>query len=179
MPSLELLALVHAHKALRPYLIYKPFELHTYNASLQWLPCCCNGNATLLTTRRVGSTCWPNISANPEPHQSGRLPHPDALLRRPEPALHTGYEDSELKHLPRLARPPLPLSWQLVPLPSRLLYVDFAAAVRATLTSDPVLGPLTAAAQAQAPPRLARRAAPPSVATGCYFSAAGAAMDLA
>ena len=34
---LELLAVVHALKALRPYLLDKPFELHTDNASLQWL----------------------------------------------------------------------------------------------------------------------------------------------
>ena len=33
----ELLALVHALKALRPYLHDKPFELHTDNASLHWL----------------------------------------------------------------------------------------------------------------------------------------------
>ena len=29
--------MVHALKALRPYLLDKPFELHTDNASLQWL----------------------------------------------------------------------------------------------------------------------------------------------
>jgi hypothetical protein len=34
---LELLAVVHAFKTLRPYLLDKPFELHTDNASLQWL----------------------------------------------------------------------------------------------------------------------------------------------
>ena len=34
---LELLAVVHALKTLRPYLLDKPFELHTDNASLQWL----------------------------------------------------------------------------------------------------------------------------------------------
>ena len=35
----ELLAVVHALKApsLRPYLLDKPLELHTNNASLQWL----------------------------------------------------------------------------------------------------------------------------------------------
>ena len=32
-----LLAVVHALKTLRPYLLDKPFELHTDNASLQWL----------------------------------------------------------------------------------------------------------------------------------------------
>jgi hypothetical protein len=32
---LELLAVVHALKTLRPYLLDKPFELHTDNASLQ------------------------------------------------------------------------------------------------------------------------------------------------
>ena len=35
--QLELLAMVHALKTLRPYLLDKPFELHTNNASLQWL----------------------------------------------------------------------------------------------------------------------------------------------
>ena len=34
---LELLAVVHAIKTLRPYVLDKPFELHTDNASLQWL----------------------------------------------------------------------------------------------------------------------------------------------
>ena len=34
---LELLAVVHALKALRLYLLDRPFELHTDNASLQWL----------------------------------------------------------------------------------------------------------------------------------------------
>jgi hypothetical protein len=34
---LELLAVVHAFKSLRPYLPDKPFELHTDNTSLQWL----------------------------------------------------------------------------------------------------------------------------------------------
>jgi hypothetical protein len=34
---LELLAVVHTFKNLRPYLLDKPFELHTDNASLQWL----------------------------------------------------------------------------------------------------------------------------------------------
>ena len=34
---LELLAVVHALKTLRPYLLDKPFELHTDNASLIWL----------------------------------------------------------------------------------------------------------------------------------------------
>jgi hypothetical protein len=34
---LELLAVVHALKTLLPYLLDKSFELHTDNASLQWL----------------------------------------------------------------------------------------------------------------------------------------------
>ena len=34
---LELLAVVHGLKVLRPYLLDKPFELYTDNASLQWL----------------------------------------------------------------------------------------------------------------------------------------------
>jgi hypothetical protein len=34
---LQLLAVVHALKTLRPYPLNKPFELHTDNASLQWL----------------------------------------------------------------------------------------------------------------------------------------------
>jgi hypothetical protein len=39
---LELLAMVHALKALRPYLLDKPFELHTDNVSLQ---CACKSSA--------------------------------------------------------------------------------------------------------------------------------------
>ena len=43
---LELLAVVHALKALRAYLLDKPFELHTDNASLHW-PCSgCRSSAT-------------------------------------------------------------------------------------------------------------------------------------
>ena len=34
---LELLAVVHSLRAFRPYLLDKPFERHTDNASLQWL----------------------------------------------------------------------------------------------------------------------------------------------
>ena len=34
---LELLAMGHALKTLLPYLLEKPFELHTNNVSLQWL----------------------------------------------------------------------------------------------------------------------------------------------
>ena len=34
---LELLAVVHALRVFRPYLLNKPFDLHTDNASLQWL----------------------------------------------------------------------------------------------------------------------------------------------
>ena len=34
---LELLEVVHALKALQPYLLDKPFELHTDNTSLKWL----------------------------------------------------------------------------------------------------------------------------------------------
>ena len=34
---MELLSVVHALKTIRPYLLGKPFELHTDNASLHWL----------------------------------------------------------------------------------------------------------------------------------------------
>ena len=34
---LELLTVVHTLTRLRPYLLDKPFELHTDNAPLQWL----------------------------------------------------------------------------------------------------------------------------------------------
>ena len=42
------------------------------------------------------------------------------------------------------------------------LHADFAAAVRTALSSDPVLGPLAAAVQAQDPSAAARRAVPSS-----------------
>ena len=71
---LVLLAVVHVLKALRPH------------------------RGLIMTSeniRRVGSTCWPNSSTAPctsraEPHRPGRLPHREALPRRPRPGAAHG-----------------------------------------------------------------------------------------
>jgi hypothetical protein len=55
---LELLAVVHALKTLRPYLLDKPFTLHTDNAA----SCGSRTSCTSATTRRVGSTYSPSTS---------------------------------------------------------------------------------------------------------------------
>ena len=88
---LGLLAVVHALKALRPYLLHKPFELHTDNASLQWLQQLQLQHHVIIW--RVGSTCWPNTSTSScttRSCHSGRLPYPEALPRCPGPGAAHG-----------------------------------------------------------------------------------------
>ena len=115
-----------------------------------------NSNATSVIIRRVSSTCWPNtrtasctFRAVPiRPTSSHGSASPMARARR-----HTRGTTSRIRRSSSslfLARPPLPPSWPPVP-----LHEDFAAAVRAALPSDPVLGPFAAAVQAQGDPSAA------------------------
>ena len=152
---LELLAVVHALKALRPYLLDKPFELHTDNASLQWLQ----------QQRHVShhQARWLNLLAEYQyrvVHIPGRTNPADFLTRKrfPDgqgPAPHTGYDepDSALELFTVSGAPAASAFVAAGPAAEspRFLHADFAAAVRAALPSDPVLGPLAAAAQAQDP----------------------------
>ncbi len=92
---LELLAVVRALKALRPYLLDKPFELHTDNASLQWLQQ--QRHASHHQAR------WLNLLAefqNRVVHIPGRTNPADFLTRKrlPDgsgPAMHTGYAEPD------------------------------------------------------------------------------------
>ena len=91
---LELLAVVHALKAQRPYLLDKPFELHTdnLNAILQWLQ----------QQRHVShhQVRWLNLLAEYQyrvVHIPGRTNPADSLTQKrfPDgqgPAPHTGYD---------------------------------------------------------------------------------------
>ena len=149
---LELLAVVHALKTLRPYLLDKPFELHTDNASLQWLQ----------QQRHVShhQARWLNLLAEYKynvVHIPGRTNPADFLTRKrfpdgPGPALFTGYDepDSALELFTAAAPAPAAAFVHSGPDPStpRFLHADFASAVRAALPQDSELGPLTAAAQA-------------------------------
>jgi hypothetical protein len=146
---------VHALKALRPYLLDKPFELHTDNASLQWLQ----------QQRHVShhQARWLNLLAEFQyrvVHIPGRTNPADFLTRKrfsdgPGPALHTGYDepDSVLELFSAAGGAPAAAFVTAGPAAEapRFLHADFAAEIRAALPSDPVLGPLAAAAQAQAP----------------------------
>jgi hypothetical protein len=69
---LELLAVVHALKTLRPYFLDKPFELHTDNKTLQWLQC-----SSSATTRLAGSTVSPSTSTGLQRHFSTFPTFPD------------------------------------------------------------------------------------------------------
>jgi hypothetical protein len=92
---LELLAVVHALKTLRPYLLDKPFDLHTDNASLQWLQ----------QQRHVShhQARWLNLIAEYQYHVihiPGRTNPADFLTHKrfpygTEPALRTGYDELE------------------------------------------------------------------------------------
>jgi hypothetical protein len=109
---LELLAVVHhqVHQSFRlcsPYLLDKPFELHTDNASLQWLHHVSRNQA-----------CWLNLLAEYQysvVHIPGRtnLNPADFLMHKrlldgTGPALSTGYEehDSALELNASSAAPP-------------------------------------------------------------------------
>ena len=152
----ELLAVVHALKALRPYLLDKPFELHTDNASLQWLQ----------KQRHVSHhrARWLNLLAEYQyrvVHNSGRTNQADFLTRKrfldgPGPARSTSYDDqdSELELFATSAAPPASAFVHSGPDPGtpRFLHADFAAAVRAALPADPDFDPRAAALSAQPTP---------------------------
>ena len=151
---LELLAVVHALKALRPYLLDKPFELHTDNASLQWLQ----------QQRHVShhQARWLNLLAEYQyrvVHIPGRTNPADFLTRKlfpdgQSPSPHKGFDEPdsalELFTVWRARR------FHLRGRRSRYRVASGSARrrrgpVRAALPSDPVLGPLAAEAQAQDP----------------------------
>ena len=151
--------MVHALKTLRPYLLDKPFELHTDNASLQWLQ----------QQRHVShyQARWLNLLAEYQysvVHIPGRTNPADFLTRKrfPDgsgPALHTGYDepDSALELFAAAGQAPavafVAAGHSAAPAEEspRFLHADFAAAIRAALPSDPVLGPLVTAAQLPTP----------------------------
>ena len=89
------LAGVHALKVLRPYLLDRPFELHTDNASLQWFQ-----QQRHVTHQQAR---WLNTLAEFQMkvvHIPGRTNPADFLTRKrfpsgSEPALSTGYDDPE------------------------------------------------------------------------------------
>ena len=149
---LELLAVVHALKTLRPYLLDKPFELHTDNASLQWLQ----------QQRHVShhQARWLNLLAEYQyrvVHIPGSTNPADFLTRKrfpdgPGPAPHTGYAepDSALELFTASGAASAFVAAGPSAESPRFLHADFAAAIREALPSDPVLGPLAAEAQAQA-----------------------------
>ncbi len=147
--------MVHALKALRPYLLNKPFELHTDNASLQWLQQHC-----LVSHHQAR---WLNLLAKFQyrvVHIPGRTKPADFLTRKrfsdcPGPALHTGYDepDSVLELFSAAGGAPAAafVTAGLAAEAPYFLHADFAAKIRAALPSEPVLGPLAAAAPAPAP----------------------------
>ena len=144
---------MHALKTLRPYLLDKPFELHTDNASLQWLQ----------QQRHVShhQARWLNPLAEFQfrvVHILGRTNPADFTTRKrfpdgPGPASHTGYEepDSALELFTAAGAAPAAafVAVGAAEESPRFLHTDFAAAIRAALPSDPVLGPLLAAAQSR------------------------------
>ena len=150
---------MHAVKALRPYLLDKPFELHPCNASLQWL----------LQQRHVSYQCpSPGAVAEhdgrvsaPRPAFPGQINQADFLSRKrfldgPSPARSTGYDnpDSELDLFATSAAPSASAFVHSGPDPGmpRFLNADFAAAVRAALPADPDFSPLASALLAHPTP---------------------------
>ena len=127
--------MVHALKTLRPYLLVKPFELHTDNASLQWLQ----------QQRHVSHHLprWLNLLAEYQyrvVHIPGRTNPADFLTRTRKrfrygsgPALRTGYDevDSELDLFSASPAPaPAAVFVHACGAPSapRFLHSDFASA---------------------------------------------------
>ncbi len=135
------MAVVHALKALHPYLFDQPFELHTDNASLQWLQ----------QQRHVShhQARWLNLLAEFQfhiVHIQGRTNQAYFLTRKrfPDgsgPALQTGYneQDSALELFTAAAAIPTAAvahACTKPDAPSGFLHADFAAAVRAALPTD-------------------------------------------
>ena len=93
-------------------------------------------------------------------HIPGRTNPADFLTRKrflycSGPAPHTGYDDPDSTLELFVATGAAPAAAFVTAGSTaeapRFLHADFAASVRAALPADPVLGPLVAAAQAQAP----------------------------
>ena len=143
----EWLAVMHALKALRPYLLDKPFEMHTDNASLQWLQ----------QQHHVShhQARWLNLLAEYRDqyrvvHVPGRTNPADFLIRKrfpdgPGPAQRTGYDKPDLALELCTASGAAPASAFVAADPAAespcFLDADFAAALRVALTSDRFWGP--------------------------------------
>ena len=95
---LGLLAVVHALKALRPYLLHKPFELHTDNVILQ----------RLQQQHHVShhQARWLNLLAE----YQYRAVHNSTVPRARRRTRATTSRIRRLRYSPFLARPPLPPS---------------------------------------------------------------------
>jgi len=146
---------VHAFKTLRPYLLNKPFELHTDNASLQWLQ-----QQRHLSHHQAR---WLNLLAEYQyrvVHIPGRTNPADylTLQRFPDgqgPATMTGYDDPdsalELYAVDSSAPAAAFTHAGTGPDAPRFLHADFAEALRTALPADPFFGPLLAATDTRAP----------------------------
>jgi len=152
---LELLAVVHSLRAFRPYLLDKPFELHTDNASLQWLNrqrLVSHHHARWLDT--IGEFAFTII------HIPGRTNPADFLSRMrfssgTEPAPTAGYtddgrdEDAELFVAPGSPAAAF-AAVSADPAAPRFLRPDFASALRDALLADTAMGELARAARTAA-----------------------------
>jgi hypothetical protein len=163
---------VHVLKTLPPYLLDKPFTLSD-NASLLWL------QEQLHLSHHQAR--WLSLLAEYQytvVHIPGRTNPADFLTRKrfcdgQGPALTTGYDDPG-SSLELYADAAAFTHAGTGPNAPSFLHSEFAAALRAALPADPLLGPLLAAAQANAPDLPARPArltalvpASPSCVTGC------------
>ena len=93
--------MAHSFKALRPYLLEKPFKLHTDNASLQWLQQlerhATTRAPTLLVSASRRITCRPPATSCPFRCRlavsPGRLPRRSISLDCPEsPVARQGHD---------------------------------------------------------------------------------------
>jgi hypothetical protein len=145
---------VHAFKTLRQYLLDKPFELHTDNASLQWLQ-----QQRHLSHHQAR---WLNLLAEFQyrvVHIPGRTNPANFLTRKhfPDgvgPARHTGYlePDPGLELFTTHDSAPATVFVTAGPGPESdsplYLRTDFVVALQTALPSDLILGTLAAAAAA-------------------------------
>ena len=155
---LELLAVVHALKVLRPYLLDRPFELHTDNASLQWFQQ--QRHVTHQKARWLNSLAEFRMTVV---HIPGRTNPADFLTRKRfptglDPAPSTGYADPEsslelfsLNGSPPSSPPPpgqvfVHRGHAGSDAPS-FLHESFTQALASAVDNDSVLGPLAAAAR--------------------------------
>ena len=154
---LELLAVVHGLRTFRPYLLDKPFVVHTDNASLQWLQ----------QQRSLShfQARWLDIIAEFKfdvVHIPGRTNPADFLSRMrfasgTEPAPHAGYDPdgpgAAAELFAALGTPSMVFTAagsSPDPTAPRFLHPDFAEAVGAATLTDDLFGRLAQAAQAAA-----------------------------